>query len=57
MQIMSDILPITIRNMGLQKKYDAQSVIVHWKKIVGDDISARSYPVIVQSGILVVGVN
>jgi len=57
MQRMADILPITIKNMGLQKKYNAQSVIVHWKKIVGDDISAHAYPVIVQSGILVVGVN
>lgn len=54
---MADLLPMTIKNMGLQQKYNAQSVIVHWKKIVGDDISARAYPVIVQSGILVIGVN
>ena len=57
MQIMASIIPMTIKNMKLQKKYNAQSVIVHWKKIVGDDISAHAYPVIVQSGILVIGVN
>lgn len=57
MQRMADIIPMTIKNMNLQKKYNAQSVIVHWKKIVGDDISAHAYPVIVQSGILVIGVN
>jgi hypothetical protein len=57
MKKIEDILHITIKNMGLQKKYNAQSVIVHWKKIVGDDISAHAYPVLVQSGILVIAVN
>ncbi|MBP2626759.1 MAG: hypothetical protein H6Q68_1470 [Firmicutes bacterium] len=57
MQKMADIIPLTIKNMNLQKKYNAQSVIAHWKKIVGDDIAIHAYPVIVQSGILVVGVN
>jgi len=57
MKKMADIIPMTIKNLNLQKKYNAQSVIVHWKEIVGDDISAHAYPVIVQSGILIVGVN
>jgi len=57
MQRMADLIPMTIKNMNLQKKYNAQSVIVHWKKIVGDDIATHTYPVIVQSGILVIGVN
>lgn len=43
--------------MGLQKKYNSQSIIVHWKKIVGDEIAIHAFPMIVQSGILVVGVN
>lgn len=54
---MENLIPMTLRNMGLQKKYNAQSVIVHWKKIVGDDIATHTYPVIIQSGILVLGVN
>lgn len=57
MQKIENILAVTIRNMGIQKKYNAQSVIVHWKKIVGDDIANHSYPVIVQSGILLIAVN
>lgn len=57
MQKIEDILTTTIRNMGLQKKYNAQSVIVHWKKIVGDDIANHTYPVLVQSGILLIAVN
>lgn len=57
MEKIEDILTITIKNMGLQKKYNAQSVIVHWRKIVGDDISAHTYPILVQSGILVISVN
>ncbi len=57
MQKIEDILTTTIRNMGLQKKYNAQSIIVHWKKIVGDDIANHTYPVLVQSGILLIAVN
>lgn len=57
MQMMADIIPITIKNLGFKQKYNAQSVIVHWKKIVGDDIAIHAYPVMVQSGILVIGVN
>lgn len=54
---LKDILPITIKSMGLQKKYNAQSVILHWQKIVGDDIAAHAYPVTVQNGTLFVGVS
>lgn len=57
MQKVEEILTITIRNMGIEKKYNAQSVIVHWKKIVGDDIASHTYPVLVQSGILLIAVN
>jgi len=57
MQIIENLIPMTLKNMGLQKKYNAQAVIVHWKKIVGDKIAIHTYPVIIQSGILVIGVN
>ena len=57
MQKMVDIIPITLRHMGIEKKYNSQSIIVHWKKIVGSEISTHAYPIIVQSGILVIGVN
>lgn len=57
MEKMVDILPMTIKKLGIEKKYNAQSVILHWQKIVGDDIAIHAYPIVVQSGILVVGVN
>lgn len=57
MKIMSDIIPATIKSMNIQKKYNTQSVIVHWKKIVGDDIAIHTHPVLIQSGILVIEVN
>jgi hypothetical protein len=57
MEKIEDILKTTIRTMGLQKKYNAESVIVHWKKIVGDDIANHAYPILVQSGILLLAVN
>ena len=57
MEKVANILANTIKHMGLQKKYNAQSVIAHWRKIVGDDISSHTYPVLVQSGILVISVN
>jgi hypothetical protein len=56
-QKMGDILPYTIKNLGLQKKYNAESIIVHWQKIVGDDIAANTVPRLVQQGTLMVSVN
>jgi hypothetical protein len=56
-QKMSDILPITIRNLGLQKKYNAESILVHWQEIVGDDIAANTVPRLIQQGTLMVSVN
>jgi hypothetical protein len=57
MQKMGDIVSITIKNLGLQKKYNAQSIILHWQEIVGEDIAANTYPRLVQQGTLMVSVN
>ena len=57
MNILADIIPNTIKNLGIKNKYNAESVIVNWKKIVGDKIAIHAYPIMVQSGILVIGVN
>lgn len=57
MQKMKDIVSNTIRNLGLQKPYSDQSVIVHWSEIVGDDIAANAYARSVQQGTLMVSVN
>jgi hypothetical protein len=57
MHKMKDIVSNTIRNLGLQKPYNDQSVIVHWSEIVGDDIAANAYARSVQQGTLMVSVN
>lgn len=57
MQKMKDIVSNTIRNLGLQKPYNDQSVIVHWSEIVGDDIAANAYARSIQQGTLMVSVN
>jgi hypothetical protein len=57
MQNMKDIISVAIKNLGLEKQYNAQSIILHWSEIVGDDIAANAYPRFVQQGTLMVGVN
>ncbi|HWR44026.1 DUF721 domain-containing protein [Sporomusa sp.] len=54
---LKDVLPVTLKSMGLTKKYNAQSVIIHWQEIVGDEISSHSWPVSVERGILFLAVN
>jgi hypothetical protein len=54
---LKDILPVTLKSMGLTKKYNAQSVIIHWQEIVGEEISSHSWPVSVERGILFLAVN
>lgn len=57
MQKMKDIISLAIKNLGLQKQYNAQSVIIHWPEIVGDDIAANAFARSVQQGTLMVHVN
>lgn len=52
-----DIIPTTIKKMGIEKQYNSYSIMIHWKKIVGDEIAIHAYPIILQNGILVIGVN
>lgn len=56
MYSLRDILPLTIKKLGLQKKYNAESAIHHWQEIVGEKIAAHASPVMVQRGILLVAV-
>ncbi len=54
---LKDVLPVTLKSMGLTKKYNAQSVIVHWQEIVGEEISSHSWPISVERNILFLAVN
>ncbi|SMC91241.1 DUF721 domain-containing protein [Sporomusa malonica] len=54
---LKDVLPGTLKSMGLTKKYNAQSVIIHWQEIVGEEISSHSWPISVERGTLLLAVN
>ncbi len=57
MHKLGDILPLTIQILGLQKKYNIESAIIHWAEIVGENIASHSSPIMLQRGILLVAVN
>ncbi len=52
-----EVLSGTIKSLGITKQYNAQSVIVHWPEIVGEDISSHAWPISTQRGILLLAVN
>ncbi|WP_425059456.1 hypothetical protein SCACP_00050 [Sporomusa carbonis] len=52
-----DVLPGTLKALGLAKRYNAQSVLVHWREIAGDEIASHAWPVSIQRGILLLAVN
>lgn len=54
---LSDLLPLTIKKLGIAKRYNAESAIFHWREIVGDKIAAHAYPVSVQRDLLLVAVG
>ncbi|SDF53996.1 DciA family protein [Sporolituus thermophilus] len=47
----------TLEKLGLAKKFKAQSVIYHWREIVGDDIAAHARPAAVERGTLILVVT
>jgi hypothetical protein len=57
MHKLGDILPLTIQSLGLQKKYNIESALIHWSEIVGQNIASHSSPIMMQRGILLVAVN
>lgn len=54
---LKDILPNTLKTIGLTKQYNTQSVIVHWQEIAGDEIASHAWPVSIQRGVLLLAVN
>lgn len=52
-----DVLSGTLKSMGLTKQYNAQSVIVHWQEIAGDEIASHAWPISIQRGVLLLAVN
>jgi hypothetical protein len=52
-----EIMPSTLKSLGIIKKYNAQSVITHWQEIAGEEISSHAWPISIQRGILLLAVN
>ncbi|MGI6093058.1 MAG: DUF721 domain-containing protein [Veillonellaceae bacterium] len=57
MQRLDQLLPLTIKKLGITKRYNAESAIYHWRKIVGDKIAANAKPLTVQRDLLLVAVS
>ena len=52
-----DVLPLTLKKMGLKRQIAIHSVIMHWKDIVGSDVALQSQPTTVKNNILFVAVK
>ncbi|QJW46282.1 DUF721 domain-containing protein [bacterium BFN5] len=57
MKQLREILPSTLKNLGIIKKYNIEWALLNWPKIVGEEIAAHAAPTSVQRGIMVVAVN
>lgn len=52
-----DVMPSTLKSLGVTKQYNAQSVIVHWQEIAGEEIASHAWPISIQRGIMLLAVN
>lgn len=52
-----EVLPLTISSLGLSKKYNEQSITMHWREIAGEEIYAHSRAVSLYRGVLLVAVD
>lgn len=52
-----DVMSSTLKSLGVTKQYNAQSVIVHWQEIAGEEIASHAWPISIQRGILLLAVN
>ncbi|MEG6584444.1 DUF721 domain-containing protein [Dendrosporobacter sp. 1207_IL3150] len=57
MKQLREIIPNTIKNLGIAKKYNTEWAVLNWPKIVGDDIAAHASPTSVQRGVMIIAVN
>lgn len=57
MKSLRNLLPLTLKQLGIQKRYNAESAIIHWRQIVGEKIAAHAHPVSIQRDLLFVAVS
>lgn len=51
------VLPKTLKQLGLASRFNAESVTLNWRQIVGEDIAAHTRPGQVRRGVLSVAAN
>ncbi|MDU4961321.1 MAG: DUF721 domain-containing protein [Sporomusaceae bacterium] len=52
-----DILPSTLKSLGMKRQFAAHTVILHWQDIAGAEIAMQSQPTAAKNGILFVAVK
>ncbi len=57
MNSMRLVLPKALRQLGLMNRFNAESVTLNWRQIVGDEIAAHTRPSQVRRGVLNVAAN
>lgn len=57
MKAFYEILGLTVKGLGINRRYYAEMVIFYWRRIVGDNVANHTCPVKVQRGVLVVGTS
>jgi hypothetical protein len=57
MNSFGEILPITLKSLGMDSRFSAEMVKFEWRKIVGEEIAARAFPKKIDNGLLLVATN
>lgn len=57
MESLGKLVPLTIKKLGITKRYNAESAIYHWREIVGPKIASNAMPLSVQRDLLFVAVS
>ncbi len=57
MDSLRNILPATIKKLGIKRKFGSEAAILHWKDIVGAKIASHAWPVLVERDLMFVAVN
>lgn len=54
---MGDLLPSVLRRLGLERRFNEQSVLALWPTVVGEELAARTKATRIDRGVLFVQVD
>jgi hypothetical protein len=57
MESLRNILPATIKKLGIKRKFNSELAVVHWRDIVGVKIASHARPVSIENHLMFVAVN